>query len=150
MQHDIYSLGVVLLEIGLWTSFVAYDQTSGESRDSTPTQNSILGSIDPDSEYTLVQQAIQNKARLEHLAENELPSRLGKKYTNIVLQCLRVLDFGIAGEDEEKGEGFGVGIDVKHGTLGDAEGKPWIDEDGVVIGVRYIENFLMKMQEINV
>lgn len=24
MQHDIYSLGVVLLEIGLWTSFVEY------------------------------------------------------------------------------------------------------------------------------
>ncbi len=24
MQHDIYSLGVVLLEIGLWTSFVTY------------------------------------------------------------------------------------------------------------------------------
>ncbi|ORY11543.1 hypothetical protein BCR34DRAFT_601323 [Clohesyomyces aquaticus] len=26
MQHDIYSLGVVLLEIGLWTSFVEYDK----------------------------------------------------------------------------------------------------------------------------
>lgn len=24
VQHDIYSLGLVLLEIGLWTSFVLY------------------------------------------------------------------------------------------------------------------------------
>jgi hypothetical protein len=25
MQHDIYSLGMCLLEIGLWGSFLAYD-----------------------------------------------------------------------------------------------------------------------------
>ncbi len=31
MQHDIYSLGVVLLEIGLWTSFVEYDKAQKPS-----------------------------------------------------------------------------------------------------------------------
>lgn len=29
MRHDIYSLGVCLLEIGLWSSFVDYDPTTG-------------------------------------------------------------------------------------------------------------------------
>ena len=28
MQHDVYSLGVCLLEIGLWRSFVAYSSDS--------------------------------------------------------------------------------------------------------------------------
>ena len=30
MQHDIYSLGVCLLEIGLWESFVEYSQEDEE------------------------------------------------------------------------------------------------------------------------
>ena len=29
MYHDIYSLGVVLLEVGLWSSFVEYPETLG-------------------------------------------------------------------------------------------------------------------------
>lgn len=43
MQHDIYSLGVVLLEIGLWTSFILYGEGEGTS---SPVQNDILGSVD--------------------------------------------------------------------------------------------------------
>jgi hypothetical protein len=31
MQHDIYSLGVVLLEIGLWESFISYPLQSSPS-----------------------------------------------------------------------------------------------------------------------
>ncbi|CAG8970828.1 hypothetical protein HYALB_00001616 [Hymenoscyphus albidus] len=38
MQHDIYNLGVCLLEIGLWESFVTYD-----SNDSNATLSSMFG-----------------------------------------------------------------------------------------------------------
>jgi hypothetical protein len=43
MQHDIYSLGVVLLEIGLWTSFALYDLKE-ESSSRVP--NNILEPAD--------------------------------------------------------------------------------------------------------
>jgi hypothetical protein len=51
-----------------------------------------------------------------------------------VLLCLQCLDPGSgSGQD---GKGFGL------------DGADWQDEDGVIIGVRYIENVLEKMQEI--
>lgn len=37
MQHDIYSLGVCLLELGLWETFVSYDRLTLASNDNTPT-----------------------------------------------------------------------------------------------------------------
>lgn len=83
------------------------------------------------------------KGKLEGLAKSELPSRLGRRYTDIVLSCLRCLDQSTESdsdnEDEKKG-GFGIN---------DA-GAELTDEDGVVIGVRYIENVLEKMQEITI
>ncbi|KAM3471541.1 hypothetical protein MY5147_005796 [Beauveria neobassiana] len=51
MQHDIYSLGVCLLEIGLWRSFVSYDLDSGHPiplealgliRDAVPVESSSM------------------------------------------------------------------------------------------------------------
>jgi hypothetical protein len=135
MQHDIYSLGVVLLEIGLWTSFVRFE-SEGEKNDplaytendSVPFPNDLL---EPQETPNPLGNAVENKERLEYLAKSKLPARLGRRYTDIVLLCLRCLDPG-TGEDKA-GKGFGA--DVK-------------DEDGFVIGVRFIENVLEKMQEI--
>jgi hypothetical protein len=125
MQHDIYSLGVVLLEIGLWTSFVLYGP---EEESSSPVSNNILEPADLAQPRNSLGSASQNKLKLEDLAAKELPARLGRRYTDIVLLCLRCLDPG-SGADQD-GKGFGV------------------DEDGVMIGVRYIENVLEKIQEI--
>jgi hypothetical protein len=130
MQHDIYSLGVVLLEIGLWTSFVLEDPGSGSP---LPVPNSILCPANLDQPQNLLT-AGENKQTLENLAENELPARLGRRYTDIVLLCLRCLDSGNGTDEYEKGFG--------------ADSADWTDEDGVVIGVRFIENVLEKMQEI--
>jgi len=80
--------------------------------------------------------AFDNKKTLEALAERELPARLGTRYTNIVLLCLRCLDDGTG--TDESGKGFGVDVPSLK------------DEDGVVIGVRYIENVLERMQEISI
>jgi len=43
---------------------------------------------------------------------------------------------------EGDGDGFGVGVG--------GEGEEIMDEDGVVIGVRYIENVLQKLLEITI
>ena len=133
MQHDVYSLGVVLLEIGLWTSFVLYGPEE-DSPSSVP--NDILVPADLAQPGNPLGNAPQNKLNLEDLAARELPARLGRRYTDIVLLCLRCLDPG-SGADRD-GKGFGVGA------------ADWTDEDGVVIGVRYIENLLEKMQEITI
>lgn len=132
MQHDIYSLGVVLLEIGLWKSFVVYD-SEGQSASSKP--NSILGA-ESTSSSSPIGNALVVKNKLETLAESKLPARMGKRYTDIVLSCLRCLDPGTG--TDRNGKGFGVDI------------PSWKDEDGIVIGVRYIENILDKIQEITI
>ncbi|KAJ3475007.1 hypothetical protein NLG97_g9612 [Lecanicillium saksenae] len=95
MRHDIYSLGVVLLEIGIWTSLVVYD---GQDSSCSPRPHEILGSIDVGSGQNGRKSAY--KKILESLAETELPSRLGKRYTEVVLRCLRCLDSGHGGDTE--------------------------------------------------
>jgi len=63
------------------------------------------------------------------MAADQLPSKMGKKYTSVVVACLKALD------SEEEGNEIREGADVK-------------DPDGVEIGLRYIEHVLLKTQEI--
>jgi hypothetical protein len=114
MQHDIYALGVVLLEIGLWTSFAVEDS---ECDSNLPTPSNILDSVKLDLLYPL-SVAAEKKQRLEYLAAHELPPRLGRRYADIVLLCLQYLD-----AEDGKGESEKLS-------------SPWTDQDGVVIGVR--------------
>lgn len=130
MQHDIYSLGVVLLEIGMWTSFVA---CRTEEKPSLLVPSDVLGPVAATQSRATLGGPSQTKLKLEDLAARELPSRLGSRYADIVLLCLRCLDPGSGAGG--KGMGFGVG---------------WTDEDGITIGVRYVENILEKMQEITI
>ncbi|ETS76169.1 hypothetical protein PFICI_11556 [Pestalotiopsis fici W106-1] len=109
MQHDIYSLGVCLLEVGLWSSFVLYD---AEAEKVTPA--SVLGLSQHDGEMS--QMDFTNT--LLDLSRGELPRCMGRKYASIVETCLTCLnpdniDFG----DE----------------------RDFMDDDGVLVGVRYIE-----------
>jgi hypothetical protein len=131
MQHDIYSLGVVLLEIGLWTSFILHGE---DPETTTRTPNPILDPQHPGHPRNPLGFSTENKKMLEKLAETQLPMLLGSRYTGIVLQCLQCFD-----DVDEQGEG----------TEGSGE-TYWTDEDGVVVGVRYIENILEKMQEITI
>lgn len=80
MEHDIYSLGVCLLEIGLWTSFVAYDS------EEKPCQGEILNAI-PDT-----QSPTDLKTALVLMAKEQLPSKMGDRYCSIVVNCLTCLD----------------------------------------------------------
>ena len=106
MQHDIYSLGVCLLEVGLWKSFVEYDA------EEKPIRANVLGLLtDPQGPADL-------KSSLLLLARNQLPSRMGDRYRNIVVNCLTCLD--------DDNADF-------------ADQSHFQDEAGIQIGVRYIE-----------
>lgn len=116
MQHDMYSLGVCLLEIGLWTSFVAY-----------PSSESTALAGDEDLKQVIdvknsARRALAIKSFLVRKAEDELPSRIGRRFAGIVKSCLTCLDPGNVdfGAEED-------GSDLAS------------DEDGTLVGVRYID-----------
>nr|POF07130.1 hypothetical protein CFP56_31754 [Quercus suber] len=109
MQHDVYSLGVCLLEIGMWNSFVKYQEE-------TP-YPAVLELVSKDFTRGGKQQAFATKERLLSLAMDRLPSCMGEKYLEVVTSCLTCLD---------KGSSFGT-ADI------------FQDKEGIDVGVRYIE-----------
>ncbi|KAI9649892.1 hypothetical protein NHQ30_002476 [Ciborinia camelliae] len=110
MQHDIYSLGVVLLEIGIWESFVSYKNNETARIPGT--------SLGIHSGNVVFKKPILVKEHLVALAKDVLPKRMGERYKDIVVNCLTCLD-----EDN-----------MDFGDQGEFE-----DVDGVLVGVRYIE-----------
>lgn len=111
MQHDIYSLGVVLLEIGLRISFVTLSDENTEPHQELQVSDLHLEKDGPGRAKLL-------KKRFTILAEQRLPAKMGHIYTDVVLSCLKCLDMN--------NEAFG--------DQGELE-----DEDGIEVGVRYIE-----------
>lgn len=163
MQHDIYSLGVVLLEIGLWESFIGYGKQSPLSTVSSPPQpddtnlDQELDYLDEDKpiapafvteqqeQKDIRKRATSIKDQLILLALEKLPAKMGIKYTNIVLLCLRCLDRrngSLAGEIEGPEENTRLQNEFEEADM--------LDEDGIVVGVKYIEKILLKIQEISV
>lgn len=110
MHHDIYSLGVCLLEIGLRESFVSY-----EVHEKTPLPSTSYGLTFDDAELT---KPAMIKDYSVALAKRELPRTMGERYEEIVVNCLTCLD--------KDNVDFG-------------DQKDFEDVDGVVIGARYIE-----------
>jgi len=128
MQHDIYSLGVCLLEIGLGVSFVRFEATSMSNENP---KGAIPDSILQIAEYLknkdVRARAFGIKKRLVAIAEAQLPGRMGTVYTNVVASCLTCLD--------RDNQGFGDECD-------------FMDEDGILVGVRYIEKILYQIEDI--
>ncbi|KAJ5127737.1 hypothetical protein N7448_008516 [Penicillium atrosanguineum] len=122
MQHDIYSLGVCLLEIALWRSFV---ELEGDA--ATPWSDLRIGTAICEKDARRGGFAI--KKQLTMLAKARLPALVGDRYTDIVLACLGCLD-----KNED--------------NVFDMQGIDTRDEDGIIIGVRYIENVLLKIEEL--
>jgi hypothetical protein len=113
MQHDIYSLGVCLLEIGLWESFVTFNE-DGVARPST-----ALGIAEDKWQLN------DPFALKEHLValsrSSSLRAKMGTRYSEVVTTCLTCLD--------KDNVDFG-------------DEQEFQDEDGVAVGVRYIEKVL--------
>ncbi|KAI0896863.1 hypothetical protein F4806DRAFT_463168 [Annulohypoxylon nitens] len=138
MQHDVYSLGVCLLEVGLWESFVVDEggkdaHAEDEDRVKVPssTLGLTLGDFNPDASFSAesAEPATKIKDHLIHLARSQLPQRMGDKYTAVVITCLTCLD--------KENEDFRDEDDMH-------------DEDGILIGVRFIEKILFKLSEISI
>jgi len=113
MQHDIYSLGVCLLEIGLGTSLVLFSEENLEALPSPYIAEAINDSIKDRRK-----KAFEVKRRLVTLAQNHIPQRMGRRYTEVVVTCLTCLD--------KTDNAFG-------------EESEFLDENGILVGVRYIE-----------
>jgi hypothetical protein len=110
MQHDIYSLGVCLLEIGMWESFVLYKNDT-----TAPVPAPGLGFALGDTEFS---RPVLIKEHLVALAKRDLPKGMGERYEEIVVNCLTCLD-------------------QDNADFGDQ--SEFEDMDGVLVGVRYIE-----------
>lgn len=113
MQHDIYSLGVCLLEIGLWESFLSYENDAP-----APVPAPALAVTLESPEF---KRPALMKDHLIALAKRELATRMGERYEKIVVNCLTCLD--------EDNADFGNQSEFE-------------DPDGVLIGVKYIEKVL--------
>lgn len=113
MQHDIYSLGVCLLETGLWQSFVNY-----EAEGETQTLSPVVG-VSPDASHDETAAFLLPlvKDHLVKLAQTKLRECMGTRYSEIVETCLTCLDPGNKFGDQQEFQ----------------------DKDGIRVGVRYIE-----------
>ena len=122
MQHDIYSLGVCLLEIGLWNSLVVPSDP--------PLPGRLLHIDEQLSMRNSMQAAWEIKGILNHMARTFLPSLMGLLYTEVVLSCLTCLDSGT--------------------TNMFANEKDLYDEDGILVGVVFIEQILSRLESISI
>ena len=126
MQHDIYSLGVCLLEIGLWKSLVDYS-TNDTGVQYVP--GPVLAGVDFVEQRNLTRNAYKVKDFLVQLARAALPAKMGARYTLIVETCLS------SWEDDGKDTLFGAK-------------KEFADQKGVLEGVRYSDKILLELENI--
>lgn len=124
MQHDIYSLGVCLLELGLWRSFVA-----GGIGDERGDQALPAAEIEPHLQIKNPRERAKSiQQSLTKLAQEQLPASMGRRYAEVTLACLTCLDGPLTNV-------FGEPDDMK-------------DENGILVGVAFIEKVLMKLADI--
>ncbi|KAL3464527.1 hypothetical protein BJX64DRAFT_275736 [Aspergillus heterothallicus] len=100
MQHDIYSLGVCLLELGLWESFIT------DRKNQPMLRYSLIADAEPP----------EFKDRLLSLARGELKSRMGNLYSQVVETCLTCLDPGNAdfGDKSEFQDVDGIQVGMRY------------------------------------
>ncbi|PLN84457.1 HET-s/LopB domain protein [Aspergillus taichungensis] len=127
MQHDIYSLGVCLLEIALWHSFVICEPDKIEPH---PWSGLKIQSLIAARNQR--QDAMAIKEELVTMTQGGIQSLVGDQYTQIVLACLCCLD-----------------PNSEHNIFKKSRDDATI-ESGVRVGVRYIEKILSKIEELSI
>ena len=137
MAHDIYSIGVILLEIGLWRSFIMWNGIKDFIVDERVLEggNTILKRIkerQPRAGEDL-------KDLYQAIAEQELPCVMGERFCKIVLQCLNVV------EDE-----FCDGEAVEQSDMEVAIGMSREKNEEETVGLKYIKTVLNGFEEIKV
>lgn len=145
MQHDVYSLGVCLLEIGLWESFVEYhsdtEPFSPQDSQSYKQFQSWVSARDNSTYNTEVDMQISGtsvasvraallREYLVEVAERRLPSAMGELYKDVVVACL-----SSGGGETESSED-------------DLDREAAEDKEGISVGVHFIVEILGKLEAI--
>jgi hypothetical protein len=125
MHHDIYSLGVWLLEIGLWESFVSYDDLA--SPVPGPRLNGFQSWLEKNGHRSDILVTCYLKDYFTDLARSVLPQMTGDRYAVVVVSCLTCLEEGSS-------------------DFGDVDESQ--DRDGILLGVRFIQRILMRLEEV--
>lgn len=102
MAHDIYSIGVILLEIGLWRSFVVWNGFNDFMID-----DAVLGggkAIFRRMKEKKPKAGEELKRLYETLAAQEMPNVMGEKYCEVVLRCLSAVEGGLVEAVPERGQ----------------------------------------------
>jgi serine/threonine protein kinase len=121
MLHDIYSLGVVLLEIALWRSFVLIDEDAVGGPQYRENREACRFF---DRKSKQLRDPLDIWKLFIRRAEVAVSPAFGNRYRDTVLMCLRCLDGG-----------FGDPTEL-------------VDQDGVLVGLVYIERVLTTLDEI--
>ncbi|KAI3331675.1 hypothetical protein HD806DRAFT_478019, partial [Xylariaceae sp. AK1471] len=127
MEHDIYSLGVCLLEVGLWESFVAY-KTPQEPQPG-PRHDHFLEWLKGQNLNSSYNPSFYFKDYFEEQAKSILPARAGDRYSDIVVKCLTCLD-----EMDSDGTGDVDETDSK--------------DPKIEAGVKFIQDILLGVDEL--
>jgi hypothetical protein len=136
--HDVYSLGVCLLEIGLWESLLLPASNSSDPWVLNVKAFHFLKFEEGDKQDFLREVQIN----LEETARYHLPRRMGQKYADVVIECLT----GLEGSLGEEGRGF-LGEDER-GSLGEKGRNS--DQDSVQLGFEYIDRVIRRLSNISV
>ena len=102
MAHDIYSIGVILLEIGLWRSFVVWNGFNDFTID-----EAVLGggkAIFRRMKETRPKAGEELKGLYEGLAAQELPNVMGERFCEVVLKCLGAVEGGLDESVPQRGQ----------------------------------------------
>jgi serine/threonine protein kinase len=117
MGHDIYSLGVCLLEIGLWEPLIVKRDNDQKMCDKYRNVALKLGLVKPedaDKTKVLTKPNILQQVMVG-LAEAELPQRLGTAFSKLVVSCLTCLEGGFGDSEgfEQNKIAEGVSFNAK-------------------------------------
>ena len=121
LAHDIYSIGVVLLEIGLWRSFIVWNGFNDFMID-----EAVLGggkAICRRMKERKYKAGEELKKLYEDIAAQELPNVMGERFCEVVLKCLSAVEGGLIktipkSEQTELDVFFMISADQKEETVG--------------------------------
>jgi hypothetical protein len=98
--HDIYSLGVCLLELGLWKSFVAYREDGSATKSPILLEYERLWKAENPVKATSSSSAEIERMAFFKMAGQPLAYEMGNQYSELVLKCLTCLEKGFGNDHQ--------------------------------------------------
>ena len=118
IKYDIYSLGVCLLEIGLWESFVVIDPRTKQAELSDFFHTAALqhGRAKEDDFRNLESLCASDipQRMLVGIAKQLLPKCMGRAFTKLVVACLTNVEGGFGDEKAFEGDNIIAALNLKN------------------------------------